>query len=252
MLKILIISLIFTLSACTNPVRNASVAHTAVKVQNDRRSLGTIFDDGALYLSIYAAISTDQALQNAHLNFLTYDAKVLVTGEVENKENKALIDTLIIEHVPEILKVINETRIAPVSSLLSRAKDTLTTLQVETLFYRQDVFHPAHIKVTTENKAVYLMGKVTKREADKAVKVVKKVSGIEKIVKVFEYLKSRPIAEIKAEQRRQLEAKKQLEIAQQKQALEKQKALIRAEEKKIQQQIDNLDGLKASEQGTRF
>jgi osmotically-inducible protein OsmY len=66
-------------------------------------------------------------------------------------------------------------------------------LQVEALFYDQEVFHPAHIRVMTENKTVYLMGAVTKREADKAVKSATKVNGVKKVVKFFNYLKDKSI-----------------------------------------------------------
>ncbi len=252
MLKTLSISLTLTLGACATPVQNVSTIHAATSIQNDRRSLGTILDDGTLYLALYNAISQDKnnILKDAHLNFLTYESKVLVTGEVAKAQHKALIEHLIIEHVPQVLKIINEVQVAPASSLLSRANDSLITVKVKALFYNQEVFHPARVKVSTENKTVYLMGKVTKREAKEAVRTTKKVSGVKKIVKIFEYLKSRPISEIKAQQRRELEAKTKIEIDKQKQALERQKALIRAQELKIQQQIDQLSDTESS--GTRF
>lgn len=253
MFKTLTIMIILTLlSACVNPVRNASAAHATLNIQGDRRTLGTILDDSTLYLNLYNAISQDktQELTDAHINFLTYDSKVLVTGEIAQAEHKALINSLITENVPQILKIINETQVAPNSSILSRAKDSLITTAVEAWFYNQDVFHPAHVKVTTENQTVYLMGKVTKREADEAVRTAKKVSGVQKIVKVFEYLKSRPIAEIKAQEKRELEKARQIQVDEQKQQLEQQKALIREQERKLQDKIDKLTGEETS--GTRF
>lgn len=251
MLKIFTTILVVTLlGACATPARNISVAHAAITIQSDRRSLGTIIDDNTLYLDLYKAINQGgEALKDAHLNFLTYDTKVLVTGEVAKQEHQTLIDTLITDNLPQVLKIINETKVAKASSFLSRANDGLINTQIELLFYNQDVFHPAHIRVTTEDNTVYLMGRVTKREGEAAARVAKKVNGVRKIVKVFEYIKSRPIAEIKAEKKREIEAQRQTEIAEQKQALEKQKLLIKAEERKIQDQINKLDGL---EEGTSF
>ncbi len=253
MLKTLTIMLVLALlSACGTPVRNASTIHTAISVQSDRRSIGTILDDGALYLRLYDAVSDEKApaLEGAHLNFLTYESKVLVTGEVAQQSHKTLISNLIAEHVPQILKVINEVQIAPTTSLISRAKDGLITTGVEALFYGQDVFHPAHVRVITENQTVYLMGQVTRREAREAVRTAKRVSGVQKIVKVFEYLADRPITEIKADRERELDAERQIQIDKQKQELEKQRAVVKAQERSIQNQIDQLTNSESG--GTRF
>ncbi len=249
MLKIFIIILFsLLLNACINPVIGISATATVLTTQNDRRSIGTIVDDKALYLRLINVVNEDALLKDAHLNFLTYNGRVLVTGEVADEESKSRIEKLISDEIPQILKVVNETKIAPNSSLFSRAKDSLITIEIESVFYTQEVFHPSHIKVMTEDQTVYLMGSVTQREANKVVKIVKKVAGVEKIVKVFEYLKSKPIAEIKAEEQRKLAAEKKLKIDKQRQILEKQKALIKTQERKIQEQIDNLN----AQEGTAF
>ncbi|MBE8189303.1 MAG: BON domain-containing protein [Candidatus Thioglobus sp.] len=253
MLKTLTITLILLLlGACSSPTGNVSAAHTAINLQSDRRSFGTILDDNTLYLKLYDAIyqGENTELKDAHLNFLTYESKVLITGEVAQESHKTLINNLITERVPQVVEIINETQISPTSSILSRAKDTFITTGIKALFYNQDVFHPAHVRLTTENQSVYLMGKVTKREAKEAVRIAKQVSGVKQIIKVFEYLNSRPIAEIKAQERRELEAKRQIEIDAQKQELEQQKSLIRQQERQIQEQIDKLSNSPTS--GTRF
>ena len=253
MLKIFTIILtLIMLASCSPAVRNASAAHTVINIQNDRRSFGTIIDDGTLYLDLHNAIAKDKegVLKDAHLNFSTHNSKVLVTGEVAKQEHKALVNKLITEHVPQILKVINETIVAPSSSLISRANDSLITLKIQALFYSQDVFHPVHISITTENETVFLMGKVTKKEAAEAVRIIKKVSGVKKIVKVFEYLKNRPIAEIRAEEQQRLKAQRKKQFDKQLKQLKKRKATLIEQERLIQDKIDQLDGLKPG--GTRF
>ncbi|RUM76703.1 MAG: BON domain-containing protein, partial [Candidatus Thioglobus sp.] len=109
------------------------------------------------------------------------------------------------------------------------------TTQVEVLFQNQEVFHPTHVKVMTENQTVYLMGKVTKREADKAATTSAKAKGVRKVVKLFDYLKTRPAAEIERDNQRRIAEEKQAE-------LDKKRAELEAEKAKIQQQINILTG----------
>ena len=71
---------------------------------------------------------------------------------------------------------------------LSRAKDGIITVQIETLFLDQEVFHPTHVRVMTERRTVYLMGAVTKREAEHATNLATRAKNVDKVVKLFNYL----------------------------------------------------------------
>jgi len=131
--------------------------------------------------------------------------------------------------------VFNEVSVKSNSSLLKRAKDSAITLQVEAMFQNQEVFHPTHVRVMTEAQTVYLMGSVTKREADKAVKIVTKAKGIKQVVRLFDYLKTRPAVEIKRDKLQVTESIK-------KEKLKQKKADLEAEKAKIQEKINQLTG----------
>jgi Predicted periplasmic or secreted lipoprotein len=111
---------------------------------------------------------------------MSFDRVVLATGEAPNNDLRSYIVKQVQVIDPKVKSVINEIIIGSNSGYLSRIKDAAITTQVEVLFQNQEVFHPTHVKVMTENQAVYLMGKVTKREADKAATTAAKAKGVRK------------------------------------------------------------------------
>ena len=147
-----------------------------------------------------------RAVENLNIQ---YNQSVLVTGEVPNQNLSSLVIQKIQQQGYRIDQTFNELTIGPNTGLLNRAKDTAITLQIEALFLDQEVFHPTHVRVMTENQTVYLMGAVTQREADKAVSIIASAKGVKKIVKYFTYIKTRPAAEIERDRQRDIAKQKQ-------------------------------------------
>ncbi len=230
------------LTGCLPAIQSASTVSTAITVTNDRRSAGEVLDDRTIAFRLFAWPSTDTALEDAHLNFMVYDKAVLITGEAPTNSVRNYASKQAALQDAKIKQVFNEVTVGPNSSLLSRAKDSAITVQVEALFHDQEVFHPTHVRVMTENQTIYLMGAVTKREADKAVKVASKAKGAKKVVKLFNYLKTRPAAEIERDRQRELAAQKEAE-------LKKQQAELDAKKAKLKQELRALGG---SAEGTPF
>ncbi|RUM79498.1 MAG: BON domain-containing protein [Candidatus Thioglobus sp.] len=223
------------LSGCLPAIQSISSVSSIISVNNDRRSAGVILDDKTTYLQLAAWAAKDPKLDDAHLNFLIYNKAVLITGEAPNKALRAYISKQAKLQSPAIKQVFNEVSVRSSSGLLKRAKDSAITLQVEAMFQNQEVFHPTHVRVMTEAQTVYLMGAVTKREADKAVKIVTKAKGIKQVVRLFDYLKTRPAVEIKRDKLQVTESIKKAKLKQQKADLEAEKA-------KIQEKINQLTG----------
>ena len=230
------------LTGCLPVIQGASTVSTIVTTTNDRRSAGEVFDDRTILFRMLAWPSQDSALEGAHLNFMVYDKSVLITGEAPSNDVRAYIIQQAKIQDPKITQVFNEVTIGPNSGLLSRAKDSAITAQVETSFYDQEVFHPTLVRVMTEAQTVYLMGAVTQREAKSAVKVASKVKWAKKIVKRFDYLKTRPAAEIERDRQRELAALKKAE-------LKKQQAALDAQKSKLKQELRALGG---NAEGTPF
>jgi osmotically-inducible protein OsmY len=223
------------LVGCMPAIQGMSSVGSIISVNNDRRSAGVILDDKTTYLKLTTWSAEDVKLNNTHLNFLIYNKAVLVTGETPSKALHAYISKQAKHQSPSIKRVFNEVSVGSNSSLLKRAKDSAITLQVEAMFQNQEVFHPTHVRVMTEAQTVYLMGAVTKREADKAVKISAKAKGVKQVVRLFDYLKTRPVAEIKRDKLRVTESIKKAKIKQEKSELEAEKA-------KIQEKINQLIG----------
>jgi len=240
LLSTLILSSIL-LSGC---ISTASTVSTAITVANERRTTGEVIDDKTIGLRLLAWSTEDEKLSDAHLNFMSFDRKVLVTGEAPNNSIRNYIVKQIKIVDPKVKQVYNEIIISPKTSYLSRIKDTAITTQIEALFLDQEVFHPTHIKVMTENQVVYLMGKVTKREAEKATKIATSTKGInvKKVVKLFDYLKTRPAAEIARDRQREIDAQKAAE-------LKKQQAELDAKKAELKRQLRALGG---NTEGTPF
>ncbi len=215
------------LTGCLPVIQGASTVSTIITTTNDRRSTGEVLDDRTIMFKMFAWSSQDLMLKDAHLNFMVYNKRVLITGEVPS--NAALEYTIKQAKIqdPKIKQVFNEITVGPNSGLLSRSKDTVITSQVETLFHDQEVFHPTLVRVMTEGQTVYLMGAVTKREAQSAVKLASKAKWAKRIVKRFDYLKTRPTAEIERDRQREIAAQKKADLSIKQAELDAKKAELK-------------------------
>ena len=202
----------FIFSSCSPILQGAAAVTTVATMSNDRRSAGEIIDDKTLNFNLSNIVRKDAILEDMHINFMVYNKAVLMLGEAPSIEARDYLEKQIKQKIPKIRKFINEVSVMPNSSYLSRAKDGIITVQVEALFLDQEVFHPAHVRVITERRTVYLMGSVTKREAEHATNLATKAKNVDKVVKLFNYLLVRPAEEIERDNK---EAKKtELEAAQ--------------------------------------
>ncbi len=224
----------FILSSCLPIVQGAAAVTTVATMSNDRRSAGEILDDKTLDMNLSSIVRKDTILEDMHINFMVYNKAVLMVGESPSTEAREYLEKQIKRNAPKMKQLINEVEVMPNSSYLSRAKDGIITVQIETLFLNQEVFHPTHVRVMTERRTVYLMGSVTKREAEYATNLVTKAKNVDKVVKLFNYLLVRPAAEIERDNKRKVEAERQAE-------LEAKKAELEAAQSALQQQIEELN-----------
>ena len=223
----------FIFSSCSPILQGAAAVTTVATMSNDRRSAGEIIDDKTLNFNLSNIVRKDAILEDMHINFMVYNKAVLMLGEAPSIEARDYLEKQIKQKIPKIRKFINEVSVMPNSSYLSRAKDGIITVQVDALFLDQEVFHPTHIRVITERKTVYLMGSVTKREAEHATNLATKAKNVDKVVKLFNYLLVRPAEEIERDNKRKAEAERRAE-------LEAKKTELEAAQTALQQQINEL------------
>ena len=155
-------------------------------VVTDRRPAGTMAQDEGIEIRAVKRIN-DRFRETSHINATSFNQNVLLSGEAGTDKIKADAEA-IVRSDEKVKNVFNEITIAGNSSLGSRGNDTAITSKVKTRFLANaGRFAPNHIKVVTENSVVYLMGVVTKSEGDAATEVASTTSGVQRVVKLFEY-----------------------------------------------------------------
>ncbi len=169
------------------PVVVGGVAGGAA-VLHDTRTTGTVVEDEAIELKAARAIFNDKELfSRTHVNVISYNMRVLVTGEAPTESlRQRVID--IVRNTPKVKQVYNEIIIAEPSSIVSRSSDSVLTTKVKTQLFLIKDFDSTRVKVVTERGIVYLMGFLNKKEAKAVTEMARRVGGVQKVVKLFEYL----------------------------------------------------------------
>ncbi|WP_394791100.1 BON domain-containing protein [Rhodoferax sp.] len=174
-----------SLSACV-PLMLGGAAMGGAIVATDRRTSGAQLEDEGIELRANNRISQTLG-DRAHVNVTSYNRQVLLTGEVPNAADQQKLQDLVLK-VENVRSVVNEVAVLGASSLSQRSSDTLITGKVKaTLVDARDV-QANTLKVVTERGTVYLMGRVSQREANRATDLARSVSGVQKVVRVFEML----------------------------------------------------------------
>lgn len=182
------------LGACAPILLGGAMLGTAMVV-TDRRSSGTQLDDQAIELKAINSVKSVVG-DRGHVNVTSFNRLVLITGEVPSETDKAAVENAV-ARIENVHSIVNELAIAGASSLTSRSNDTLLTSKVKASLIDAKDLQAHAFKVVTERGVVYLMGRVTEREAKRASDVARGVSGVQKVVRVFELVTEAELAEIK-------------------------------------------------------
>ncbi|ORU92967.1 MAG: BON domain-containing protein [Cycloclasticus sp. symbiont of Poecilosclerida sp. N] len=156
---------------------------------HDRRTLGSVIEDESIELkSLQILYGVDEIRLNTHVNATSYNSVLLLTGEVPTKALRSDIVNRL-RDLPKVRKVLNELVIAAPSSFISRASDTVVTgkskIALLSLNHIQG-FDPTRVKIVSENGVVYLMGLLKQHEITPVIEVVRRVGGVQRVVKLFE------------------------------------------------------------------
>ncbi|HXF17874.1 MAG TPA: BON domain-containing protein [Burkholderiales bacterium] len=182
---VILASLIPLLQSCVPLVVGAGAA-AGVMMAEDRRTNATMLEDQAIELKAGNRIS-EKYKDLGNISVTSFNRYVLLTGQVPTEEIKQDLSIVTLE-VPSVRNVQNEIVVSGVSSTTSRASDTLLTSEVKGRLAQNKDVGASHVKVVSENGTVFLMGLVTRAEADAASQTAATTSGAQRVVKVFEYL----------------------------------------------------------------
>lgn len=152
----------------------------------DRRTLGAQTEDQEIELRATNRMR-DALKQPGGVSVTSFNRKVLLTGQVASEDDKRAAEAAV-AGLPNVRSIHNELQVLGRPSLATSAADTSITARVKTALVDAQDLHANVIKVITESGTVYLMGLVSRREADRAAQVASRVSGVQRVVTVFEYI----------------------------------------------------------------
>lgn len=166
-------------------------AAVGARAAHDRRDFSSYVDDKRIYLGAYDTLNKDKelALKN-RVVIVVYDGVMLLAGEVRTEELKQRAERLV-TGFDGTRRIVNELVIDEQEGFWSRRRDNTITLHVKTALLdltSLEGFDPTRVNVTTVHRTVYLMGKVTREEDEAVTGIARDVGGVEKVVKLFEYL----------------------------------------------------------------
>lgn len=186
-LSLLALTLCLGISGCSSVI-NAS---REAPIDDDRgtRTFGSKIDDSLIEtkVAVNIAKASPDLDNNSHIVVTSFNGVVLLAGQTPRADLKQLAEQTA-SQVQKVKKVNNELQVIEPSSMLARSNDAWLTSKIKTEMLTDSAIPGSRIKVVTENGIVYLLGLLTQAEANRATNLVQGVSGVQKIVKLFEYI----------------------------------------------------------------
>lgn len=153
----------------------------------DKRSVSVIEKDARIFHLIHTEIVKDAQFYDSHIDVVSYNQHVLLIGQTPTASLRVLAEKIAYK-TPQVRRVYDEITIGEPIPLTQRSKDTWITGEVRSKMITLKGLESGSFRIVTEAGTVYLMGTVTREQADLAVNVARKVKGVKKVVKVFSYI----------------------------------------------------------------
>jgi osmotically-inducible protein OsmY len=186
------LALVGVMAGCAPLIVGGAVIGSGL-VATDRRTTGTQIEDEGIELKAGARVRDLATL--GQVSVTSYNRLVLITGEVPGDAEKAAVEKAV-RGIENVRNVVNEVVIAANSPIGSRTRDSYIGTKVKATFVDAKDVQANAYKVVTERSVVYLMGRVTEREAARGAELASTVSGVQKVVRVFEILSEQELANL--------------------------------------------------------
>ncbi|WP_426417073.1 BON domain-containing protein [Aestuariirhabdus sp. LZHN29] len=176
----------FLLSGCASSI--SALKEEPIQQDPGKRTTGRFISDETIEtISLVNIDKADPGFKQTRVSVISFDGTVLIVGQVPNQRLKKIAgDT--VQKVRDVKQVYNELEIAGPISFVAASSDNWLTTKVKTKMLNDESVPSSRIKVVTENGTVFLMGRVTNAEANRAVELVRTTYGVQRIVKVFDYI----------------------------------------------------------------
>jgi osmotically-inducible protein OsmY len=196
------------LDGCVVPLLAGGAAVGTTVVATDRRDVGVQLEDSKIESRVNRALLDNIPEGQMNIDVSCYDGKVLLAGQVRTAEQRSLAES-VASKVERVREVINEIAVGQLATLGDRTDDTLLAGRVKTALLGADGVPTGVVKTEVDQSVVYLMGKVTAAEGDAAAKAASRVSGVRRVVKLFEVITDQEVADIKKAQEKSPNSAKQ-------------------------------------------
>lgn len=185
MLTIAVALLGTQLTACGPAIVGGAAA--AGVVAADRRTSGTFLEDQSIELKAKKAIVDNIGAANIDVSVTSFNRNLLLTGQAIDEATKAKAET-VAKTIENVRSITNEITVEEKNTFTQNNNDAYVTSKVKARMLKENKFPANYVKVVTEGGVVYLMGLVTQQEASDAVEIARGTEGVQKVVKVFEYI----------------------------------------------------------------
>ena len=186
--KVLLILLILLTSSCTT-ILVKTTGEQGISEDPTERTTGAVIEDQSIETKIIVNMkSQEPAFQQADFNVISHNGVVLLVGQVGSDQLKARATEISSQASTKIKRIHNELEVAGKAGLLARSNDTWIATKVRTLMFANSKVPSSQVKVIAENGSIYLMGLISQADGDYAANLARNVSGVTRVVKVFEYI----------------------------------------------------------------
>jgi osmotically-inducible protein OsmY len=186
--KFLSLSFLLLFTSCTT-ILVGTTGSDGFQEDPTERTTGAVIEDQSIETKIIVNLkSIEPAFRQTNVDIISHNGVVLLIGQVPSEELKSRATQIASEASTKIKRIHNELEISGSSSFLTRSSDTWIATKVRTLMLTNSDVPSDQVRVITENGAVYLMGMIDQSQGDHAANLARNVSGVIRVVKVFEYL----------------------------------------------------------------
>ena len=186
--KLLLVAVALLITSCT-AILVETTGEQGISEDPTERTAGARVEDQSIETKVIVNMkSQEPEFRNANFNVISHNGVVLLVGQVASDELKNKASDIASQASSKIKRIHNELEVAGKTSLIARSNDTWIATKVRTLMLTNSGVPSMQIRVIAENGAVYLMGLIDQSNGDNAARLARNVSGVTRVVKVFEYI----------------------------------------------------------------
>lgn len=186
--KSLLLLVLLFITSCTT-ILVETTGEQGISEDPTERTAGARVEDQSIETKVIVNMKSQEPdFRKANFNVISHNGVVLLVGQVASNDLKNKASEIASKASTKIKRIHNELEVAGKTGLLARSNDSWIATKVRTILLTNDEVPSGQVRVIAENGAIYLMGMIDQTGGDNAARLARNVSGVTKVVKVFEYI----------------------------------------------------------------